>query len=117
MQTRSRDLILRIAETQFDAALVGLDYVDALEQPEHYQYRRNKDEYATIEPTGYDIAKPVLATPDDILKVGRPAPATAATAWAIGPLPPWSLIVTAAAAPRAAAAILIAPGHQNLVIR
>ncbi|OWK23720.1 hypothetical protein AJ87_29160 [Rhizobium yanglingense] len=114
MQPRRRNLFLRLAKAKLDTTLVRLDDVDALEKPEDDKNRGNNHCHAAVETAGYDVAELILAAPDDIFQIGRPAPAAAR---AVRPLPPRSLIITAAAAPWAAAAILIAPGHQNLVVR
>ena len=79
-------------------------------------YDEGRCDAYTTDASGLAAERSVLAAPDDFLKVGRAAIAAAAatTAGAVGSLPPWPLIVSAAAAPRAAAAVLIAPGHQYL---
>lgn len=114
MQTRHRYRFPRLAEAQFDTAFIRLNGVDALDQPEDGDDRHDDDRHATVETAGNDVAQLILAAPDNVFQIGRSA--FAAATRAVRPLAPWSLIITAAA-PRAAAAILIAPGHQNLVVR
>jgi hypothetical protein len=120
VQTRLRNLVLGLAEAQLDAAFIRLDRVDRLGQPEADQ-TEDTTRAINLAAAGTRtaaarkrLAQLVLAAADQFLKIGR----IAATAWWLGTLAPWSLIVStsiAAATPRAAAAsILITPGHQDL---
>ena len=116
MQARHGDFLLGLAEAQLDAALVRLDGINGVHQPENADEQQSDNDDAAVEAAGHDVLQLVLATPDDLLKVRRAAIAAPAAAGAVRSLPPWPLIVSAAAAPRAAAAVLIAPGHQYLFL-
>ncbi|MNE72443.1 hypothetical protein D3C80_1683860 [compost metagenome] len=122
MQARHRNFILRTPETQLHAALVRLDGVDGLDAEENQNDENNDRNRAAVEAARQDIPETVLAAPDDLFQIGRAAITAATAARPVRPLPPWAataaLVVSAtAAAPRAAAAILIAPGHQYLFIK
>jgi hypothetical protein len=117
MQARHGYFGARLAETQFDTTLVRLNCVNALNKPENGNNRRNDKKGAAIETAGNEPPQPVLTTANNVFKVGWPA--AAASTRPVRSLPPWPLIISTAsatAAPRAAAAILIAPGHQNLFV-
>lgn len=67
-----------------------------------------------LKPPG-SILETVTAAPDDLFEIGRAAIAAATAARPVRPLSPWAataatVVSSTAAAPRAAAAILIAPG-------
>ncbi|MCY1302121.1 hypothetical protein D9M70_517640 [compost metagenome] len=113
VQARHRNFFLRLAEAHFDAALVWLHRVDRIDQDEADDQQADDGEDTAVETAGNDILKLVLTTANDLFQIRR---ATLAATRPIGPLAPWALIAAAAAAPWAAAAILIAPGHQNLSI-
>src|SRR5690606_23186797 len=118
VQARHRDLVLRLAEAKLDTTLVGLHRVDGLDHQEGHDGEEDDDDRATVEASGNDPPKAILAFADDIFEIGRTA-ATAAATTALGTVltaTPRTLIVSTAAAPRAAAAILIAPGHQDLFV-
>lgn len=123
MQAGHRDFVLRTSETQLHAALVRLDGIDGLDSEEHQNDENNNRNGAAIKATGQDIFETVLAAPDDLFQIGRAAIVAAATAARpVRPLPPWAataalVVSSTAATPRAAAAILIAPGHQYLFIK
>ncbi|AFL52982.1 hypothetical protein USDA257_c44440 [Sinorhizobium fredii USDA 257] len=108
VQARHGDFLLRLAEPHFDAAFIRLDGVDRIEQQEADDQQADDDEDAAVEAARNHVLQLILAATDDLFQIRRPASAAAR----LIPLTPWPLI--AAAAPRAAAAILIAPGHQNL---
>jgi hypothetical protein len=115
MQAGHRHFGARLAETQFDAAFVRLNRIDALDKPENADDRCDNDKGAAIEAAGNEPPQPVLATANDVFKVRWPT--AAASSRPVRSLPPRPLIIsTATAAPRAAAAILIAPGHSNLFV-
>src|SRR5690606_5498889 len=116
MQARHGNLFLRLAEPKLDAALVGLHGIDRLNGQEGEDCKQHDHGSTAIETARHDATQTLLATPDDVLQIRRAAIAAAiatTTARPIRPTAPGALIVTTAAAPRAAA-ILIAPGHQNL---
>ncbi len=122
MQTGHRDFVLRTAETQLNAALVRLDGVDGLDAEENQHDENHDGNCAAIETAGQHIFETVLAAPDDLFQIGRTAIAAATAARPVRPRPPRAataalVVSSTAAAPWAAAAILIAPGHQYLFVK
>ncbi len=122
MQARHRDFALRLTEAQFHAAFVRLNGVDRLGCPQRDKTENNDDgdqlagTAGTARTTGHHPAQAVLTTANKVFEIGRCVTATT-SAGSLRALAPGTLVVSSAAAtPWAAAAILIAPGHQNLFV-
>jgi hypothetical protein len=128
VQTRHGHFILRLAETKFYAAFVRLNGVDGLNADKGKNHENKDGHDATIEAARQHALETILTATDDFFQIGRAAiavtAASATAAWPVWPLSPRSTLVvssaaatiTAAAAPRATAAILIAPGHSYLFV-
>jgi hypothetical protein len=112
MQAGHGDFFARPSEAGLDATLVRLNGIDALDKPEDDYNAEYDHEDATVESTGQKALQTILATPDDVFQIWRPA----ASARSVRSLPPRSTLIVPPAAAPWAAAILIAPRHQDLFV-
>src|SRR5690606_28238669 len=115
MKTRFRNLFLGLSETQFHRQFVRLHRVNRLPEPEGHQRETDEAEKggAGSGASGKRLLQPVLAAPDDVFQIGR---ASLRATRATRTLPPRATtsvsVAIAAAAPWAAAAALVVPGHK-----